>query len=747
MIAAVVSRSPLHTLLGALCAGIAVANVARVPAGAAAPAAAIVLLTAAVSEQSLRRLILVAAALALTGWAWGSARLDALDRSPLLAELGRVQPAQLVVTAPARTGRFDLRLPATVTAFGDLRLREPVLLRLPLGRAPPQGAVIEATAQIELPRGPEDDFDESTYLRRHGVHVVLVARRWRLLGRRGGLGGVADRLRRGLEGVLRSGTSGEREELLVGVVLGDDTRLSDGLRERFRASGLYHLLTLDTKDRTVYPEFMRLVGYTRVSRVGGREGERFISPEVQRDAIRAYAKAHGHKIAAWEEDLDEPGSRLDRPGFERALARVRGGRAEGIIAARLDRLTRSVAGLGTLLEDARENGWNLIAVDLGLDLLTSNGKLVANVLGSIAEWELDRRRETWATAQEYAVRRGVHVASKVPTGYRRGEEGRLEPDPESAPVIADVFRRRAEGASWRELAAVLMGAGVATPYGASTWATGSVAKLVRNRVYLGEARSGEHRNPGAHPPIVTLAEWTAAQAARAPATTQASGDGSLLAGLLRCAGCRFVMKADRMTLRDGSRARIYRCRGEHAAGLCTARASVMGRVIEPFVVERFFAALGPGGLLARASRPTAGVENLQRDLAARQAELAAWRDDTGILEVGRDVYVQGLAARQKRVLEAEEALGAAFADQGGVDLPPDVELTELWPELTLDEQRRLLAAGIDCVMLRQGRTLPIEERALILFRGQAPKDLPGRGRRVPLEPFRWPNEPPLAAAA
>jgi site-specific DNA recombinase len=461
---------------------------------------------------------------------------------------------------------------------------------------------------------------------------------------------------------------------------------------------------------------------------------------MQRDAAKAYAKAHGHRIVAWEEDLDEPGSKLDRPAFNRALETVRTGRAEGIIAAKLDRLTRSVAGLGSLLEDARANGWNLIAVDLGLDLMTSNGKLVANVLGSVAEWELDRRKETWATAQEYAVARGVHVASRAPTGYQRASDGRLEPDPETAPAIAEVFRRRAAGASWRDLADYLTAERILTPYSNRQWTSSSVAKVVANPVYTGEARSGGHRNAAGHPPIVTAAEWAAAQAARSPSPTSKNGNGSLLAGLLRCAGCCFVMKADRMTLHDGSRARIYRCRGEHAAGLCRARSSVMGRVIEPYVVEQFFAALAPNGILARATHSTEGLEDLQRELTAAQAELAAWRDDKGIVELGRELYLEGLTARQRRVGQVEEQLAAAFADRGAVDLPPDVNLRDLWSDLSIEEQRRLLAAGIDAVMLRQGKTLPIEERALVLWRGEAPKDLPGRGRRVPLKPFEWPEE-------
>ena len=60
-------------------------------------------------------------------------------------------------------------------------------------------------------------------------------------------------------------------------------------------------------------------------------------------------------------------------------------RAPGIIAAKLDRLTRSTVGLGTLIEEARAGGFNLIAVDFGLDLFTANGKLVADVLAAVAE--------------------------------------------------------------------------------------------------------------------------------------------------------------------------------------------------------------------------------------------------------------------------------------------------------------------------------------------------------------------------
>src|SRR5207253_10215364 len=67
---------------------------------------------------------------------------------------------------------------------------------------------------------------------------------WHVVGHRGGLGGLADALRRRLRHSIVRGLAGERGAVVAGVVLGDENGLSDGLRQRFRASGLYHLLAV-----------------------------------------------------------------------------------------------------------------------------------------------------------------------------------------------------------------------------------------------------------------------------------------------------------------------------------------------------------------------------------------------------------------------------------------------------------------------------------------------------------------------
>jgi len=236
-------RARPHLLAAALCAGLPAANGLR-DSSLAVAFAALVVGVGAIAASSGLRLPVLALALLLAGWWWGSARLDALDRSVLLPKADTAGRALVAVTGPARRSRYELRVPAQVRRFRDEVVREPVLLRLPPGRSPPQGALLDVIGEIKIPRGSKNGFDERTWLRRHGVHVVLRATRWRLVGRRGGLAGFADGLRARLASSMAPGLGGERRAVLAGIVLGEDEGLSDELRARFRASGLYHLLAV-----------------------------------------------------------------------------------------------------------------------------------------------------------------------------------------------------------------------------------------------------------------------------------------------------------------------------------------------------------------------------------------------------------------------------------------------------------------------------------------------------------------------
>jgi competence protein ComEC len=238
-----IRAAPAHVLVAALAVGLALANAGRghlvLLALSAAAGVATVL-----ADSAGARLAALALMLVVVGWWWGSVRLDALDRSPLLAEVGRAGRVVLVVTAPPVEGRYALRVQGYVRTFDGQPIGEPAQLELHLGRSPPQGAVLEALAVVKLPSGPENGFDERTWLQRHGIHVVLRVDDWKQVGSRGGLGGAADRLHAWLGRSIGPGLGGERRAVLEGIVLGDGAELSPGLRQDFQASGLYHILAV-----------------------------------------------------------------------------------------------------------------------------------------------------------------------------------------------------------------------------------------------------------------------------------------------------------------------------------------------------------------------------------------------------------------------------------------------------------------------------------------------------------------------
>jgi competence protein ComEC len=233
-----------YAFVGSACLGLAAANAVRVGGALIVALAVAAAATAAFAGELVVRVALLAAALGLAGWWWGSARLDALDASVLVPHVGETDPAIVEVTGPARRSSFVMRVPGKALRFGSLAVHEPVLLELPLGRSPPQGARLELRGRLRLPRPASHGFDERTWLRRHGVHVVVQALDWHIAGRRGGVGGYADRVRGWLARSIAPGLAGERRAVLEGIVLGEDEGLSDGLRTSFRSSGLYHLLAV-----------------------------------------------------------------------------------------------------------------------------------------------------------------------------------------------------------------------------------------------------------------------------------------------------------------------------------------------------------------------------------------------------------------------------------------------------------------------------------------------------------------------
>jgi hypothetical protein len=411
--------------------------------------------------------------------------------------------------------------------------------------------------------------------------------------------------------------------------------------------------------------------------------------------------------------------------FQEALARCEQGETGGIIVARLDRFARSAVDALESIKRMNEAGARLVSVEDNFDGSTAMGRFAIGILTLIAELELERIRAGWAIAVSEAVGRGVHISAWVPTGYRRDDTGRLQPAEPAASVVAEVFRRRAVGASYTALAAFLESEGVSPSTGNPHWSVAGVAGLVRNPVYLGQARSGHVVNDDAHPPLVSRAEWDAAQTGRTllhPRHGESVATQALLGGLIRCASCAHTLKISASTTHAGHRYPTYFCRGRYATGLCQARATIKASTVDRYVEDQVLIALrADGGPLAQAVQAGEQLDAASRAVQDAEHELDLYVTNPQLLTLlGEARFIEGAEARQHALDAAREALAELHQHHQLAAELTDGSLLDAWPSLTTQEKRRLLHGLLERVILQRSAArdlVPIHQRTQIMLRG------------------------------
>jgi len=155
---------------------------------------------------------------------------------------------------------------------------------------------------------------------------------------------------------------------------------------------------------------MRVIGYTRVS-----TAEQGLGLAAQRTTIQAEAERRGWDVQ-WIEDDGFSAKDLKRPGIQQALTLLATGRAEALVTAKLDRLSRSVIDFSQTLSIAKKQGWAVVLLDIGVDTTTPSGKLLAGVMAQFAEYEreLISTRTRDALAELNAQGKQVGRRSMVP---------------------------------------------------------------------------------------------------------------------------------------------------------------------------------------------------------------------------------------------------------------------------------------------------------------------------------------------
>src|ERR1039457_2917199 len=153
---------------------------------------------------------------------------------------------------------------------------------------------------------------------------------------------------------------------------------------------------------------MQAVGYVRVSTE--RQADQGVSLDAQDAKVRAMATVQGATLVGVIVDGGESAKSLNRPGLQRLLALVNGGKVQAVIVAKLDRLTRSVKDLCGLLELLEKKKVALISVAESLDTSSAAGRLVITIMGAVSQWEREAIGERTRDALGGGTLRGIAAA-------------------------------------------------------------------------------------------------------------------------------------------------------------------------------------------------------------------------------------------------------------------------------------------------------------------------------------------------
>jgi site-specific DNA recombinase len=206
----------------------------------------------------------------------------------------------------------------------------------------------------------------------------------------------------------------------------------------------------------------RVVAYLRVST--NEQADSGLGLAAQEDKVRAYAKLYDLDIVAIEVDAGISAKTMERPALLRCLSMLGHG-VDGILVAKLDRLTRSVQDLGKILHEYFVSSpYTLFSVGDQVDTRSASGRLVLNILASVSEWEREVIAERTKAALSVLKAAGKR-AGAVPLGKRVREDGVLERCSVSCEAINRAKLLRERDLSWSDIAADLNESGYRTQTG------------------------------------------------------------------------------------------------------------------------------------------------------------------------------------------------------------------------------------------------------------------------------------------
>ncbi|PUZ18953.1 recombinase family protein [Staphylococcus chromogenes] len=330
----------------------------------------------------------------------------------------------------------------------------------------------------------------------------------------------------------------------------------------------------------------------------------------QINQIEEYCQFNNFKVVDVYADRGISGKSMNRPALQRMLQDAKNGHIDCVMVYKTNRLARNTSDLLKIVEDLHKQNVEFFSLSERMEVSTSSGKLMLQVLASFAEFERNNIVDNIFMGQTIRAKEGYYQGN-LPLGYEKIPDSKHELmiNQHEANIVKYIFEAYAKGHGYRKIANALNHKGYVTKKG-KPFSVGSITYILSNPFYIGQIQFAKYKDwnekrrkgindkpviaQGKHSPIISQDLWDKVQMRkkRIKEKPQVHGKGTnLLTGIIRCPQCGAAMAASNTTntLKDGTKKRIryYSCSNFRNKGskVCSAN-SVRADVIEKYVMDQ-----------------------------------------------------------------------------------------------------------------------------------------------------------------
>lgn len=429
---------------------------------------------------------------------------------------------------------------------------------------------------------------------------------------------------------------------------------------------------------------MRVAVYLRISK--DHAGEALGVERQREDCLRYIPTRPGWEVAKvyCDNDVSAMQQRRPRPEFEQMLKAVEAGEIDIIVAKHLDRLLRRISELERVFKICETAGAHIVTVSDGVDTSSDGGRLVARILASVAQGEVERKSSRQKRALRQLAENGKHWGGRA-FGYNEDSTKLVAKE---ANAIRRAYSQVLEGRTLFSIAKDWNARGLRTTKGdGNMWRGGTVKLVLINPRYAGlRAHHGEIVGKASWPAVIGEEVWESVRTiltdpARMGNTPRDRTRKYLLGALLHCGAC-----GKKLSVSGTLKRKLYSCKNMGCYKVGRDMKS-----LDKLITDLIKARLSQPDAAELFARPETDVHHLYDALKAKRKKL-----EQIAVDYADDILTReqaGIATRrlESRIEELEREIAVSSQPNDFLDFDPAADVSDWFDNLPLERKRALIS--------------------------------------------------------